>query len=29
MGTITNELVAKIKSLPDIEKVELVDTILR
>ena len=28
MGTITDELAAKIKALPDIEKVELVDTIL-
>jgi len=28
MGTITDELAAKIKSLPDIEKIELVDTIL-
>lgn len=28
MGTITDELVAKIKSLPDLEKIELVDTIL-
>ncbi len=28
MGTISNELAAKIKSLPDIEKIELVDSIL-
>ncbi len=28
MGTITNELAEKIKSLPDIEKIELVDSIL-
>ncbi|MBI4653656.1 MAG: addiction module protein [Nitrospirae bacterium] len=28
MGTISNELVAKIKSLPDNEKIELVDSIL-
>ena len=28
MGTINNELVAKIKSLPDGEKMELVDSIL-
>lgn len=28
MGTITDELAAKIKSLPDIEKIELVDSIL-
>ncbi|MEW5817795.1 MAG: addiction module protein [Spirochaetota bacterium] len=28
MGTISNELAAKIKSLPDGEKMELVDSIL-
>jgi putative addiction module component (TIGR02574 family) len=28
MGTITNELAEKIKSLPDSEKIELVDSIL-
>jgi putative addiction module component (TIGR02574 family) len=28
MGTISDELAAKIKSLPDIEKIELVDSIL-
>jgi len=28
MGTISNELAAKIKSLPDNEKIELVDSIL-
>jgi putative addiction module component (TIGR02574 family) len=28
MGTITNELAEKIKSLPDNEKIELVDSIL-
>jgi len=28
MGTISDELSAKIKSLPDIEKIELVDSIL-
>ncbi len=28
MGTISNELTAKIKSLPDSEKMELVDSIL-
>lgn len=28
MGTISNELAAKIKSLPDSEKIELVDSIL-
>lgn len=28
MGTITDELAAKIKNLPDTEKIELVDTIL-
>ncbi len=28
MGTISNELAARIKSLPDIEKIELVDSIL-
>lgn len=28
MGTISNELAAKIKSLPDAEKMELVDSIL-
>jgi putative addiction module component (TIGR02574 family) len=28
MGTIRDELAAKIKSLPDIEKIELVDSIL-
>lgn len=28
MGTITNELAEKIKSLPDIEKIKLVDSIL-
>lgn len=28
MGTITNELAEKIKSLPDIEKIELVNSIL-
>lgn len=28
MGMISEELVAKIKSLPDIEKIELVDSIL-
>lgn len=29
MGTISSELAAKIKSLPDGEKMELVDSILR
>lgn len=29
MGTISDELAAKIKSLPDSEKIELVDSILR
>ena len=28
MGTINDEFAAKIKSLPDIEKIELVDSIL-
>jgi len=28
MGTVKNELAAKIKSLPDSDKIELVDTIL-
>jgi len=28
MGTISKELAVKIKSLPDIEKIELVDSIL-
>lgn len=28
MGTISNELAAKIKSLPDSEKIKLVDSIL-
>lgn len=28
MGTMTDELAAKIKNLPDTEKIELVDTIL-
>jgi putative addiction module component (TIGR02574 family) len=28
MGTISDELAAKIKALPDIEKIELVDSIL-
>ncbi len=28
MGSISDELVAKIKSLPDTEKIELVDSIL-
>jgi len=28
MGTISEELAGKIKSLPDIEKIELVDSIL-
>ena len=28
MGTISNELATKIKSLPDSEKIELVDSIL-
>lgn len=28
MGTIINELAEKIKALPDIEKIELVDSIL-
>ena len=28
MGTINDELAAKIKSLPDIKKIELVDSIL-
>lgn len=28
MGTISEELAVKIKSLPDIEKIELVDSIL-
>lgn len=28
MGSINNELAKKIKSLPDIEKIELVDSIL-
>lgn len=28
MGTISDELSSKIKSLPDIEKIELVDSIL-
>lgn len=28
MGTITEELAEKIRSLPDIEKIELVDSIL-
>ena len=28
MGTINKELAEKIKSLPDIEKIELVDSIL-
>ena len=28
MGTINNDLAEKVKSLPDSEKIELVDTIL-
>ena len=28
MGTISEELAAKIKALPDVEKIELVDSIL-